>query len=103
MKVNHWCYAPCADGYESIGEKCRTVCRAEFHADDGNLMCGESQGFLMQAVMQMVMTTVNAVVTVSMQIAQMAERGVQAESLKTVIQTFIDMGKPFAYNTCFSE
>lgn len=63
-------------------------------------MCGKNQGLLTKAILEMVTTVLNGAFSLADNIIKMKEQGVDADSLTSTIQTFIDMGKPFANPTC---
>jgi hypothetical protein len=64
------------------------------------MMCGRDAGIVIQAILEMVTTVLNAAFSLADNIMQMQEHGVNAELLTATIQVFIDMGKPFANPTC---
>ena len=99
-KMGHWCYALCPATMEPKGVTCKTRCGGEFPADDGAMMCGHSQGVLIEAVMNMVVSVSTSAINAGLMIADMAKNGVSTDSLTSTINAFVAMGKPFAYGTC---
>jgi len=99
-KIGHWCYAACPAGMASVGLQCKTQCQGEFPADDGAMMCGHNPGVLAEAVMNMVIGVATGAINSGLLIASMAKDGVDTDSLVNTIQAFVNMGKPFAYQTC---
>jgi len=100
-KSGHWCYAACPAGMAPTGAgQCKTVCQGEFPADDGAMMCGENPGVIAEAIMNMVIGVTNGAISSGLLIANMAENGVDTDSLVNTIEAFVNMGKPFAYKTC---
>jgi len=99
-KQGHWCYAPCPIGFEPTGTQCRVSCKGSFHADGGPGMCGKNAGAIAQAITQMVVETFSTAFTIASHMTSMKEDGVNAEGLAVTIQTFINLGKPFAYQKC---
>ncbi|CAK0870360.1 unnamed protein product [Prorocentrum cordatum] len=84
----------------SVGLQCKTQCQGEFPADDGAMMCGRNPGVLAEAVMNMVIGVATGAINSGLLIASMAKDGVDTDSLVNTIQAFVNMGKPFAYQTC---
>jgi hypothetical protein len=99
-KIGHWCYAACPAGMAPVGLQCKTQCQGEFPADDGAMMCGHNPGVLAEAVMNMVIGVATSAINAGLLIASMANDGVDTDSLVNTIQAFVNMGKPFAYQTC---
>lgn len=63
-------------------------------------MCGRDPGIATKAIIEMVTTVMNAGFSLAENIITMKEHGVDATALSSTIQTFIDMGKPFANPIC---
>jgi len=101
-KQGHYCYASCPAGSEvkeSSQHKCVSACTGDFPAES-RLMCGKSTGMLAKAVLEMVTVVLNSAFSVADNIKKMHEHGVKGELLTDTIQTFIDMGRPFANPMC---
>jgi hypothetical protein len=99
-QIGHWCYAACPDGMVANGRHCRTQCQGSFPADDGAMMCGHNPGVITEAIVKMIVSVGQGVVNTGLSIADIHEHGVDTNSLVRTINAFIDMGKPFAYQTC---
>lgn len=91
-KNGGWCYADCPEGFEAHGANCWTSCQGSFPAD-GSLMCGKTQSVLSATVKEMVTATLHSVFN-------LATTGVPASDLRSTIDTFIAMGKPFLLPQC---
>jgi len=99
--VGHWCYASCPAGMGPVGNlQCRTSCHGEFPADDGAMMCGHSREAVADAIMNMVVQVSSSAVETGLLIQNMADHGVDTDSLGQTISAFAEMGKPFAYKNC---
>eukprot|EP00440_Ansanella_granifera_P022086 gb/GFBE01023985.1/.p1 GENE.gb/GFBE01023985.1/~~gb/GFBE01023985.1/.p1 ORF type:complete len:507 (+),score=124.10 gb/GFBE01023985.1/:1-1521(+) len=98
-KTGGWCYADCPAGYEAHGSKCWTSCEGQFPADSA-LMCGKDQGVLTATITEMVTVTLHSAFSLGTVIGSMQDAGVNADSLGSTIQIFVDMGKPFALPKC---
>lgn len=98
-KTGGWCYANCAEGHEAFGAKCWTECRGAFSADS-SLICGSDPKVLAATVTEMVVVAVRAAFTLANVLTNMQDKGVDAESLGSTINIFVDMGKPFALPMC---
>jgi hypothetical protein len=98
-KHGGWCYANCADGHDAFGAKCWTRCRGAFSADS-SLICGQDPKVLAATVTEMVIVTARSVFTLATALTSMQTAGVNADSLSSTINIFINMGKPFALPKC---
>mmetsp|Transcript_24175 Transcript_24175/g.50256 ORF Transcript_24175/g.50256 Transcript_24175/m.50256 type:complete len:515 (+) Transcript_24175:22-1566(+) len=98
-KSGGWCYADCPLGYEAFGARCWTECGGERPADS-RLMCGRDPGVLASTITEMVVVTARSAFSLATAITSMQAVGVNADNLGSTIQTFIDMGQPFALPTC---
>jgi hypothetical protein len=96
----HWCYARCPNGMVSHGMQCKTQCRGNFPADDGAMMCGHNSGVIAEAITNMIVSVGHGLISTGLSIADMREHGVDTNSMVRTINAFVDMGKPFAYQTC---
>lgn len=92
-------------GYAPQLSRCESRCWGRFPADGGAgfLACGRDPGVLATAMVEMVTVLLNGAFRLVDHISAMIERGVDAERLSGTIQTFIDMGKPFAHPLCAVE
>lgn len=99
---SNWCYKKCNKGYTDDGAKCELLCgtTVKFPSDGGAALCGVNAGAVQQAIMQMVTVTLNNVINAAGLISKMVKDGFDADVLAKTINTFVDMGKPFAYPTC---
>merc|ERR1711972_777284 len=93
-KIGHWCYAACPDGMEVHGVRCKTKCHGTFPSDDGAMMCGANPGVIADAIMNMVLTVSNGLVTTGLNIAGMVEDGVDTDSLVHTIQALSTWASP---------
>eukprot|EP00929_Paragymnodinium_shiwhaense_P104671 TRINITY_DN6929_c0_g1_i1.p1 TRINITY_DN6929_c0_g1~~TRINITY_DN6929_c0_g1_i1.p1 ORF type:complete len:764 (-),score=122.55 TRINITY_DN6929_c0_g1_i1:485-2776(-) len=101
-KHGQYCYDTCPGGFHvkhGTNAKCQSSCVGDYPAESPQ-MCGKNQGMLTKAILEMVTTVMNGVFSLAENIVKMKENGVDAEILVDTIQTFIDMGKPFANPTC---
>lgn len=101
-KHGHYCYASCPAGSqtkEKAPQKCISACTGKFPAE-AKLMCGRNSGMLAKATLEMVTVVLNSAFSLADNIKKMKEHGVKGELLSGTIQTFIDMGRPFANPTC---
>eukprot|EP00927_Polykrikos_kofoidii_P030890 TRINITY_DN26571_c0_g1_i1.p1 TRINITY_DN26571_c0_g1~~TRINITY_DN26571_c0_g1_i1.p1 ORF type:complete len:591 (+),score=70.19 TRINITY_DN26571_c0_g1_i1:105-1877(+) len=101
-KHGDFCYAPCPGGMHVKNDetsKCISSCEGRFPAETPQ-MCGRDQGIVIKAILEMVTTVLNSAFTVAENIIRMKNDGVDAESLTSTINAFIEMGKPFANPTC---
>merc|ERR1712110_1355455 len=99
-KHGQFCYSTCGDGFEPKSHsKCISACEGKFPAETP-AMCGRDPGMLSKAIMEMVTVVMNSAFTLSENIIKMKEHGVDANSLSSTVQVFIDMGKPFANPIC---
>jgi len=99
-KHGQFCYSACGDGFEPTStSKCISKCEGKFPAETP-AMCGRDPGMLSKAIMEMITVVMNSAFTLSENIIKMKEHGVDAKSLSSTVQVFIDMGKPFANPIC---
>merc|ERR1719163_1753854 len=94
-KHGQFCYSTCGGGFEPKSHsKCISKCEGKFPAETP-AMCAQNKGMATKAIMEMVATVLNAGFSLSENIIKMKEHGVEATSLSSTVQVFIDMGKPF--------
>jgi len=100
-KHGMYCYTPCGAGWQQKdgATKCISACEGNFSAETP-LMCGRDSGIITKTIMDMVTTVLNTAFTLADNIMTMQEHGVNAETLTSTIQVFINLGKPFANPTC---
>lgn len=97
----HWCLSPCKDGFvEKGGRSCEQKCTGKYEAEGYGGICGVNSAELTIAATEMVAIIANGALKAVTLIDQMKKDGVEAETLSETINTFIDMGKPFARPTC---
>jgi hypothetical protein len=101
-KIDDWCFATCKHGYHSSGHKCWTSCEGKFPADD-DVMCGRDPSVIAIAKAEMIATVARSAITVGLAITQMVTSGINADTLSSTIQAFVDLGKPFARPQCKPE
>jgi hypothetical protein len=100
-KQGHMCLSTCGNGFEpkSGSMKCISKCEGNFSSETP-AMCGRDPGIITKAIIEMVTVVMNSAFQLSENIIRMKEHGVDANSLSSTIQVFIDMGKPFANPIC---
>jgi len=99
-KHGQFCYSTCGNGFEPKGSsRCISKCEGKFPAETPG-MCGRDPGLVAKAIMEMVTVVMNSAFKLSENIIRMKEHGVDANSLSSTIQVFIDLGKPFANPIC---
>jgi hypothetical protein len=100
-KHGHMCFSACGDGFEpkSGSMKCISTCEGNFSSETP-AMCGRDPGIIAKTIIEMVTVVMNSAFQLSENIIKMKERGIDARSLSSTIQVFIDMGKPFANPIC---
>merc|ERR1712232_1267823 len=99
-KHGQFCYSACGSGFEPKSHaKCISKCEGQFPAETP-AMCAQDKGMAIKAIMEMVTTVLNAGFSLSGNIIKMKEHGVEATSLSSTVQVFVDMGKPFANPIC---
>jgi len=64
------------------------------------MMCGHNPAVIAEAAMNMIVSISHGVINTGLSIADMHEHGVDTNSMTRTINAFIDMGRPFAYQTC---
>merc|ERR1711920_30289 len=75
------------------------LARVKFPAETP-AMCVRDPGMVTKAIMEMVTVGVNSAFKLAENIIKFKEHGVDADSLSSTIQVFIDLGKPFANPIC---
>merc|ERR1712232_846992 len=99
-KHGRFCYSTCGDGFEPKSHsKCISKCEGKFPAETP-AMCGQNPGMVTKAIMEMVTVGMNSAFKLAENIIKFKEHGVDANSLSSTVQVFIDMGKPFANPIC---
>jgi len=99
-KHGHFCYSACGDGFEPKSHStCISKCEGKFPSETP-AMCGQNPGMITKAIMEMVTVVMNSAFKLSENIIKFKEHGVDANSLSSTVQVFIDMGKPFANPIC---
>merc|ERR1712232_168719 len=99
-KHGRFCYSACGSGFEPKSHtKCTSKCDGKFPAESLQ-MCAQDQSAATKAIIEMATTVLNAGFSLSEDIVKMKKHGVEATSLSSTIQVFIDMGKPFANPIC---
>jgi len=100
-KQGHWCYASCPSGMRPKrgGMQCKSSCSGNFSASTP-LMCGTDSGMITRAIVEMATVVLNSAFSLADTIMKMKKDGVNGELLSGTIQTFIDLGKPFAHPLC---
>merc|ERR1712086_474706 len=101
-KHGMYCYTPCDPGFQQKDghvTKCISACEGNFSAETP-LMCGRDSGIITKAILEMVTVVLNSAFSLADNIMTMQEHGVDADTLTSTIEVFIDLGKPFANPTC---
>jgi hypothetical protein len=99
-KHGQFCYSRCGPGFVAKNyAKCISSCEGKFPAETP-AMCGRDPGLVTKAIIEMVTVVINSGFSIAENIIKMKEHGVEAESLSSTVQVFIDMGKPFANPIC---
>jgi hypothetical protein len=99
-KHSHFCYSACGSGFEPKSHaKCISKCEGKFPAETPG-MCGQNKGLAIKAIMEMVTVVTNSGFSLADNIIKMKGHGVDATTLSSTVQVFIDMGKPFANPIC---
>jgi len=99
-KYNHWCYGLCEPGFHTKDNtKCITTCAGSFPSESGYL-CGRDPAVLIKAQVEMVTVVINGLFELQDAIQRIKDDGINGDTLKSTIQVFIDMGKPFAKPVC---
>lgn len=99
-KHGQFCYSTCGDGFEPKSHsRCISTCEGKFPAETP-AMCGQNPGMVTKAIMEMVTVGMNSAFKLADNIIKFKEHGVDADSLSSTVQVFIDMGKPFANPIC---
>jgi hypothetical protein len=102
-KVGGWCFAACPLGMVSTGSQCKTECSApgsQYPADDGAALCGQNQGVITEAIVNIVLGVTNGAISSALLIAGLVRDGVDSNSLTQTINSFVNLAKPFAYKQC---
>jgi len=105
-KIDDWCFARCQDGFVSDGSdhKCWTGCDGHFPADDGGLMCGRNPMALQIVHQEMIATSIRSALSIAVSIGSMfGGQGVNSGALGNTINSFVDLGKPFARPLCTND
>jgi len=109
--IGKYCYQPCTTGYVDLsgGTSCITQCFGEKAFPSTNLfgepnmgdMCGASPQMLQMVIAEMLTAVVGAALKIVGVIQQMAQTGrVTAESLNTIIGTFVNASVAFVNPKC---
>eukprot|EP00928_Gymnodinium_smaydae_P080042 TRINITY_DN63842_c0_g1_i1.p1 TRINITY_DN63842_c0_g1~~TRINITY_DN63842_c0_g1_i1.p1 ORF type:complete len:647 (+),score=91.34 TRINITY_DN63842_c0_g1_i1:69-1943(+) len=99
-KHGQFCYSSCGAGYHAKSHsRCVSSCEGRFPAE-GLLMCGRDPGILMKNILDMATHALNALLTVAESFRKLGERGIDARSLASTVQTFVELGTPFANPVC---
>jgi len=99
-KVGHWCLSPCPPGYRvKNAHTCVQLCGGNMPADSWG-MCGQSPAEVHAVVAQTAAMVSNGALKSYILIDGMRKDGVDGDSLAGTINTFVDMGKPFAHPKC---
>jgi len=99
-KHGNFCYSACGSGFETKSHaKCISKCEGKFPAETPG-MCGRDKGMAIKAIMEMVTVVINSGFKIAEHVIKMKEHGVDAKSLSSTVQVFIDLGKPFANPIC---
>lgn len=98
------CYQDCSltmteMDHTPIIPRCKTLCQGKFSASEGEY-CGENPGVITDAKMKMVMAVWKAIVSVFKFIFGLEQKGIQAESLKGMVDAFKSMDGPFNIPKC---
>lgn len=99
-KIGHWCVRPCPAGHHAKnGNTCVQICGGGMPADSWG-MCGTSSAEIHAAVAETAAMVGNGAIKSYILIDDMNKTGVDGDKLARTINTFVDMGKPFAHPTC---
>jgi len=102
QKHGMYCYNSCGEGFQQKDghvTKCISACEGNFSAETP-MMCGRDSGIITKAILEMVTVVLNSAFSLADNIMTMQEHGVDADTLTSTIEVFIDLGKPFANPTC---
>jgi len=99
-KAGHWCLSRCPPGYiAKNAHTCEQRCGGKMPAESWGL-CGRTAEELYVIRAQTAAMVTNGGVKSYILVDDMRKNGVDGDKLSGTINTFIDMGKPFAHPKC---